>query len=231
MTRGLSNLATTIALALALALAVTACGGGASASAAPSASGGKLLPAGTYTSLAFTPAVTYTVPDGWENLTDTRAYFQLRPYGSEVAGIHLFANPLASLQDAVCTSAPDLAVGKTSTDLVAWIRARPGLVVSSPAMTTVGGLPGVSIDVGIKDGWTESCPFANGNPTVPLFNGGDAGYHWIVVGNERLRLYVLDLPAGGTLVVDIDAFDGTLMDGLIGQGLPIVKSLTFKTGS
>jgi len=226
MIRGLSTLAATVALAL----AVTACGGTA-ASAAPSASGGKPLPAGTYTSLAFTPAVTYTVPDGWEKVTDSAAYFQVRPYGSEVAGLHLFSSPLAALQDAACTSAPDLTVGKTSSELVAWIRARPGLVVSNPAMTTVGGLPGVSIDIGIKDGWAESCPFAGGNPTVPLFNGGDAGYHWIVVGNERLRLYLLDLPGGGTVVVDIDAFDGTLIDQLIGQALPIVKSMTFKTGS
>jgi hypothetical protein len=215
----------------ALALIAVACGGSGAATAAPSSDGGKLLPAGTYSSLAFQPTVAYTLPDGWENPVDRPGYLQLRPFGSEVAGIHLFRNPLAAVQDAACTSAADTTVGTTSTDLVKWIQDRPGLTVSTPALATVGGLTGQMIDVGLKDGWNQSCPFAGGLPTVPLFNGGDAGYHWIVVGNERLRLYLLDLPGGGTLVVDVDAFDGTLISGLLDQANPIVKSLQVKTGS
>ncbi len=221
-----------LALVLALAaLAVAACGGSGAATAAPSASGGKALPAGTYSSLGFLPTATYTLPDGWEIPVDRAAYLEMRPFGSEIAGIHFFATPKAAIQDAACTSAPDTTVGTTSTELVKWIRERPGLTVSPPAMVTIGGLPGQMIDVGIKEGWTTSCPFAGGLPTVPLFNGGDAGYHWIVVGNERLRLYLLDLPGGGTVVVDVDAFDGSVFDGLLNQAIPIVKSLQFKTGS
>lgn len=225
MIRGLSS----IVLAAAVGVLVAACGGssGTSASVAPSAAARPPLPAGTYTSSAFTPAVTYTVPDGWEKVADSASYLQLVPAGSDIAGIYLFRNPVAASQDPACPDQPEPGVGATSSELVKWIRERPGLTVSSPAMVNVGGLPGISVDVGIKEGWTQSCAFANGSPTVPLFNGGAAGYHWVVYGDERMRLYLLDLPGGGTVVVNVNTVDGALIDQLIADALPIVKSMSF----
>lgn len=211
---------------LLFAMLVTACGGS-TATSDPSASLIPPLAAGAHTSTAFQPPLTFSVPDGWELANDTPTYLQLRPAGSDVAGIHLFRNAVAASQDPACPSDPELGVGNTSSELVAWMRGLPGLVVSTPAMATVGGLPGVSVDIGIREDWTQSCPFANGNPTVPLFNSNGAGYHWIVVGNERLRLYLVDLPSGGTILIDVDAFDGTLFDSLIGAALPIVRSFEF----
>jgi len=64
---------------------------------------------------------------------------------------------------------------------------------------------------------------------VPLITSKTAGYHWIIVGNERLRLYVLDLPGGGTVIVDVDAYDGTQYDALIKSAAPIVRSMQFAT--
>jgi hypothetical protein len=219
-----------LAVAIPLAVIVTACGGasgGRSATPVPSGPVASPLTAGTHTSTAFQPAVTYTVPDGWTKPTDAAVYMQLQPAGSEVTGIHFFRNALAASQDPTCPSQPQPGVGKTASELVAWIRTLPGLTVSTPAMVTVGGLPGLAIDVAIKPGWTQSCPFANGNPTVALLSGGGAGYHWIVVGNERLRLSVLDTTDGGTVITDVDAFDGTLFEQLIASSLPVIKSLHF----
>lgn len=220
-------------LLIVLAVAVAACGGAAPPAGPQQTASGpapSALPAGTYTSTAFQPPVTFTVPDGWEKVADTAPYLQLRPLGSDVAGIHLFRDAVAASQDAACPAEAEPGVGRTSTELVAWLRARPGLVVSTPAMATVGGLRGLSVDVAIKGDWTESCPFANGAPTVPLIWGGSAGYRWIIVGNERLRMYVLDLPDGGTVIVDVDAFEGSLIDALIERAVPIIRSFQFKTG-
>ncbi len=109
-----------------------------------------------------------------------------------------------------------------------WIRARPGLVVGDPVPVTLGGLAGLQLDIAIVAGWTPSCPFANGLPTVALFVGStDANFRWVVAGSERLRLTVLDVPGAGIVVVDIDAFDGSLMDGLLPAAAPIVGSLKF----
>jgi hypothetical protein len=211
---------------LALLLAVTACGGS-SASPAAGSPTATAMPAGTYTSTLFQPAVTFTVPDGWAMPLDTPPYLQLIPAGSEVLGIHLFRDPVAASQDPACPATPEPGVGTTSTELVAWLRGRPGLVVGTPVMATVGGLRGVSIDVAIRNGWTTSCPFAGGSPTVPLITSKTAAYHWVIVGNERLRFYVLDLPGGGTVIVDVDAYDGTQYDALIRSAAPIVRSMQF----
>lgn len=214
--------------ALITAALVAGCGAlGASPTPAPTAPR-VALPAGTYTSTAFRPPVSFTLPDGWLIAGDAPDYLSLQPAASDAVGIHLFRSPQAASQDAECPITPAPNVGPTAAELVDWIVARPGLVVSDPVPVTVGGLAGLGIDVGIVEGWTASCPFADGLPTVPLFVGaGDSTFRWVVAGSERLRLAVLDVPGQGTVVVDIDAFDGTLMDDLLADATPIVSSMTF----
>jgi hypothetical protein len=212
-------------LTLALTLIVAACSSATSES--PSAPAESTLPAGSHTSTVFQPAVTFTVPDGWVLATDSAGYLQLRPAGQDLLGIHLFRGVSAASQDLACPTDPQPGVGTSSIELVAWIRGLDGLTVSSPAMVTVGGRRGSSIDIGIVSGWTRSCPFANGVPTVPLLVDQGTGLRWVIAGGERLRLYVLDLPDGGALIVDIDDFDGSQLTAFMGVALPIVTSLQF----
>jgi hypothetical protein len=193
----------------------------------PGASQAAGLPAGRYASQRFSPAATFTLPAGWEIATDAPNYLQLRPAGSDVIGIHVFRDPLPRSQDLACPETAEPGIGTTSAGLVQWLRERPGLVASDPKIVSVGGLRGSEIDVGIRDGWTASCPFADGTPTVPFVVDGNGGYGWVIAGNERLRLSVLDVPGGGTVIVDVDAFDGRLMDQLIADAAPIVGSLSF----
>jgi hypothetical protein len=215
------------AVLIVVAVLATACSGGAaSPSSAPAASA---LPAGTYTSAALGPTLTFTLPDGWETGPDQSGYLRIRPAGDEVVGIHLFRDPVAMSQAASCPLEAEPGVGRSSIDLAKWIRERPGLVVGQPAMATVGGLRGTAIDIGIADGWRPSCPFAQGLPTVPLIFQPPDGYRWIVAGSERLRLYLLDVPGGGLVIVDIDAFDGTRWEAILEAAAPIVRSFSFAT--
>jgi hypothetical protein len=186
------------------------------------------MPAGTYTSVSFQPTVTFTVPDGWVRQEDSRLYLSLYPADNDLIGIHLFRDPRAASQDASCPAEPEAGVGGTSSELATWIAGRPGLVVGAPTMATVGGLRGVAIDVALKGDWTQACPFSNGVPAVPLINSPDID-HWVVVGNERLRLFLLDLPGGGVVAVDVDAFDGTQIEDLLARSNSIVRSLQFAT--
>jgi hypothetical protein len=202
---------------------------GAPTGATPAPTPPPALAPGTYTSAAFQPAVTYTVPSGWRVASDSSDYFALQPVNSEVTGIHFFGDPLAASQDPTCPTTAEPGVGTLSLELATWIRRLPGIVASSPRMVTVGGLRGVELDLALNTGWTASCPFANGVPTVPLFVGADGSLRWVVAGNERLRLDLLDVPGGGTVVVDVDAFDGTLFDELLAAATPIVQSLSFAT--
>jgi hypothetical protein len=212
-----------------VAALLAGCAGAPSAATPVPTPAPSVLPAGTYTSAAFQPAVTYTVPTGWRIASDSSDYFALQPGDSEITGIHFFRDPLAASQDAACPTTPEPGVGKLSLELATWIRGLPGIIASSPRIVTTGGLRGVELDLALNTGWTASCPFANGVPTVPLFVGADGSLRWVVAGNERLRVALLDVPGGGTVVVDVDAFDGTLMDGLVAAAAPIVQSLSFAT--
>jgi hypothetical protein len=208
---------------LVTAMIAAACSGS-TPTASPAASA---LPPGTYTSKVFGPQVTFTVPAGWAVPTDSTTYFQLAPAGSDVVGIHLFRDPVAASQDPACPESSEPGVGRTALELSTWIRGRPGLTVSAPKLVTVGGLHGTELGLAIADGWTASCSFANGLPTVPLFVGANGEYRWVVAGSERLRLDLLDVPGGGTLVVDVDAFDGSFYADLVAAATPIVASLRF----
>lgn len=216
-----------LVLAAAIGLAVSACGGS-SATPAPSDARPTAMPAGTYTSAAFTPAVTYTVPDGWVPVADNAGYLGLQPNNADTVGVYLFHEAQAASQDAQCSAAAQAGVGTTSLAMSNWIRSLPGLQVSTPALATIGGFPATSLDITVKSGWTTSCPFADGLPAVPLIYSSVID-HWVVVGNEKLRLYLVDVPGQGTVLVDIDAFDGTQFDALIAAAVPVVKSMTFAT--
>lgn len=186
------------------------------------------MPAGTHTSSAFRPPITYTLPSGWLIADDAPDYFALEPVSSDAIGIRVFRSPRAASQDPACPIAAAPGVGTTAGSLVDWIRALPGLVASDTVPVTLGGLAGLRLDVAIIGGWMPSCPFAGGVPTVSLFVGAsDASFRWVVAGSERLQLSVLDVPGAGTIVVDVDAFDGSLMDGLVPAATPIVGSLKF----
>lgn len=198
---------------------------GAAASAAPS--GPQPLAPGTYTTASFVPTVSYTVPPGWTNPTDSAAYVNLMPVGDESNGIHLFHNPEALAQASDCPTSAEPGVGTSSLELVTWIRSLKGLSVSQPALATIGGLSATSIDIAIAPTWTQSCPFANGLPTVPLLFGAAQQLRWVVAGSERLRLHLVDVPGQGTVIVDLDSFDGTGFAGLLSTAAPIVKSLSF----
>lgn len=219
MIRGLASLA--------LLLAVAACGG----SATPPVAGAPTAPAiviGPYTTTAFRPTFTLTLPDGWVIAADTNIYFAANPAETNLIGLYVFRDVVAASQDPACPTIAEPGVGRTSTELVAWMRGNKGLVVGAPVMASVGGLRGTQVDVAIAPGWTQSCPFANGLPTVPLLTDG-TGLRWVMAGSERLRLYVLDLPTGGTVIVDLDAFDGDLYAPLIELAAPAVKSIQFAT--
>jgi hypothetical protein len=213
-----------------LATLLAGCAAAAPPSGSPPEPTGVVLDPGTYSTRSFGEPLTFTLPAGWENPSETELYLLLRPAGSDLAGVHVFLDPLAASQDPACPAlaAPD--VGASAAELSAWIRLRPGLAVVGPTPVSLGGLSGFLLDIGIRAGWSASCPFANGLPTVPLITKGGNGYHWVVAGNERLRLYLLDRPGGGTVAVDIDAFDGRLFDDLVRDAQPVVDSFSFTGG-
>jgi hypothetical protein len=212
-------------LSLAAVLVLAGCSG--SVGSSPTIAPETPLAAGQHGSTVFQPAVTFTVPDGWVLADDSASYLQVRPADQDTLGIHLFRDAKAASQDPSCPVTPAPGVGTSSVELLAWLRGLDGLVVTPPALVTVGGLRGSSVDIAIKSGWTASCPFANGLPTVPLLVEEGIGLRWVMAGGERLRLYLLDLPSGGTVLIDVDDFVGDQLSAFLGVAVPVVTSMTF----
>jgi hypothetical protein len=63
-------------------------------------------------------------------------------------------------------------------------------------------------------------------PAVPLIQDGSRSALWHIWGTERIRLYLLDLPGGGNVVVAVDALD-TDSAALFDLCEPVIRSIRF----
>jgi hypothetical protein len=143
-------------------------------------------------------------------------------------GIYLMHDPTIASQD--CEESSEPGVGRSVSDLVAWLETAPGLVVSDPTPVTVGGLEGMRLDIEIDPGWKRTCFFSEPLPAVPLIFNGAAplgGYHWAILPDVSLRWFILD-SEDGIIIVNVEDDPGRLShDDLIDTATPIVESFAF----
>lgn len=184
------------------------------------------LRAGTYRSTLLEPTISYTLPAGWQLYADTRTWFELVPQGPDNRSINVFVRPKAPKMMTGCVAVADETVGPTASDLLAWLAAHPALEVSKPKAATVAGLPGTVVDVALDYRWTKYCPWHSmGAATSMLLFGDDGSDILPVTSTSHSRLYVADLPTGGTLVIDVDHHNGWDLDSFQAAAQPIVQSI------
>lgn len=207
-----------------------------------------IVEAGSYSSQYFVPAVqagaptradfgalAYTVPAGWANSADWPSMYEIMRGPSYSAGgvnegvvtpdaITLLARPSAASLDG-CTEAAESGVGTDRADLTAWILAHPGLSVTERPAITVDGLQASVLDLAVADDWTETCDTVNPFVAAPVFIGD---YHWALAKGDRMRVILLDLPAGTTVAITVDAEDPATFDTLVAETMPIVETFDFK---
>lgn len=183
------------------------------------------LEEGTYTSQRFEPALTFTVPAGWNNPWDTRGAFDLWTPGwsdgyPEDPGSYLLDHPGLSVRrdprpDEGCSPNADATVGTSAIEVATWVANHPAIAAGAPSPVEVGGLTGYQLDVSLADTWRESCP--GGPAAVWLFEDLYLNEH---PGFATMRLILLDLPDGGSVLI---AIDGTQVDA----AMPVVRSFVF----
>ena len=207
------------------------------------------LDAGTYKSQFIAPrldptadwvpdfgALTYTVPDGWANaddwpstfsLTPSRDYALATPENLEVSdSIFLFTHPVPMSQDTPCSGQPDLDVGWTVADQIAFIRQVPGLVTSEPTEMTVGGHAAQWLDVSLDPAWTAGCPDVE--PVVEFLLQARDRFGIGSPGDDRQRLILVDLGDGDILGIQIYSSDPADFEGFVAEAMPIVSSFAFE---
>ena len=176
---------------------------------------GPLEP-GAHRSRLFIPPIDYIIPldspVAWDNPEDRPGTFTLHPAGPDTDAIFFFRD--VRVLTGECNPMFNEGVGNTAHEIADWMEANPGLIVNNRQPATHGGLRGVLLDVSASGTYTTLCPeesrgYPAGVPIVPLFAGAGSGeLTWYVGGDEQMRLYLLDMPGGGNLVISIDAMTG-----------------------
>ena len=209
-----------------------------------------IVEAGTYQSQYFDPdaptndearpdfgALTWTVPDGWANSADWPSMFEIMRAAMYDAGgvnegaivpdvITLLGRPAAAQLHAGCPEGvPEPGVGTDRASLAAWVLAHPGLVATQAPDATIDGLTATVIDLEIAADWTETCDEVNPFVAAPLFVGD---YHWAIGRNDRMRLILVDLPAGTTVAITVDVEEVATFDALVSEAMPIIETFDFE---
>jgi hypothetical protein len=198
------------------------------------------LTAGTYTSRAMQPTLTYTVPSGWFNKFDQARGYGLLPETPEnMNSLNTGGYGITTIEAQIdlvvaradCVEEPEPGVGTTASAMVQALAARPGLDTTEPAPVTIGGLAGYTIDIRMEPTWKTTCPFSEGQPTVPLVLDGEAapgtGLHWTVgpvSDGSFTRYFILDIPGGGTVLISPGG-----PPSFITEATPIIQSFAFAT--
>ncbi len=231
-----------------LAVLVTACGSASAASTGPADSNAKAqaggaqpapacpnphggtclgpLPAGTFTTTTFSPAITYTVPTGWTNGEDLPGNFLLQLAGdARYVGIYRDANAPYK-----CEEHPDPDVGQSVADYTRWLRRHPLLHVTKPRPVTVGGLHGVVMDISKAPGTKgKGCTFGENTGAVAFIVGGrgPASLHHVILDEPgfKERLYLLRYKRGN-VAIEVGP-EGTSLDAYLREVTPIIQSLRF----
>jgi hypothetical protein len=211
--------------------------GSPSASACPNPNGGTcagLLEPGPHRSGQFIPPIDYIIPPdppiAWDNPEDRPGVFTLHPAGPETDAIFFFRDVRVFTEG--CDPRFDETVGNTAGEIAAWMEANPGLIATNVQPVTHGGLRGVQLDLAASGTYTTDCPndgktYPDELPILPLFGGAGSGdLAWFIGGDERIRLYLLDMPGGGNIVIGIDAIGGDF-ETLLETTQRVLDSITF----
>lgn len=192
------------------------------------------LAAGPGESRSFAYPFSYTIPasGSWRSMEDYPFVVGIQPRGAKPGdGIAVWGAVYVAAQDAACSESPDPGRGHKAADFIDLLTTHPGIVASTPAAVTIGGLKGSLVDVALAPSWKTACPFSAGEPFVPFVTDskpGPPGLHQGIPPAARSRLIFLDAKDGETILIYIDSADGTTFDAIVAQSMPIVESFVFK---
>jgi hypothetical protein len=174
----------------------------------------------------FEAPFTYTLPPGW-TVSNGDWWFRLSP--PEVPegwnDFYVFSSFVPARSD--CSDRPERGVGWSSDAMTSWLSTHPALDATTPREVTLGGATGSWVDVQLADDWDYTCPdgYMGGLSLVTGEPENSFG-KWSIVPNEKIRFYVLDVPASDTVTIVIST-DVSDFNDAIDLAAPIVESFKF----
>jgi len=123
---------------------------------------------------------------------------------------------------------PEPDVGRSVEDIVSWMTSHPGLATTTPQDISVGGLGGQMLDVGLAESWTEPCSWEGTRPMLAILTGSGLNQLGrVVVGDLRVRLYLLATQDGTVTIKVTDVPGGETLEEYLAEVVPIIDSFTF----
>jgi hypothetical protein len=152
------------------------------------------LPAGTYSTTRFQPALTYTVPDEWDNEEDLTGNFLLLPPGGDLAGVDAGTSDYIGVYTSVtpdpgCAAGPDSLLPQA---IAMCLAQNPTLQTTEPKAVDIGGLKGDVLDITATSGGGS---LIDGIPPSDFEHGIGPGL--------TIRLYLLEF-GSGSLAIEVD---------------------------
>jgi hypothetical protein len=169
----------------------------------------------------FKAPFTYTLPPGWTVTGDAARYFALSTSDAPSADFYVFSSVVAARSD--CSDRPKRDVGSSSDAMTTWLSTHPALDATTPRAVTLGGASGSWVDVQLANDWTQTCPTG----LVLVTGRPDGPQTWAIRADEKMRFYVLDLPAGDTVTIVIAAPHASDFQDVIDRAAPVVESFDF----
>ncbi len=186
------------------------------------------LAAGTHSTSSVVSPVWFTVPDGWSKTLDVPGSMNLEREGQSDAFVAVWPDFQIASQT-VCTGQPEPGLGRGVVDLLTFLVNHPGLAVTAPDPTVLGGLPGVVLDVRRDGSWSGPCPDG-----VNLFTHqgtiNDIGRE-LLEGSWVERLWLLDGPNAHVTSVAVKAPNPDALDAFVEIATPVIESFAFVRGS
>jgi hypothetical protein len=196
------------------------------------------LEAGTYETSVFAPALRYSVPQGWVNAEDLPGNFWLYRSVDSQDGLEggsyigVYSGIRASSASDDCAEEAEADVGTSPEELAAWFRSRPGLRVTRPKQVEVGGLDGLAVDITLRGGYRDTCPWSEGQPVVPLIIGsGISHLYHVVLPGLTVRLVFLSWEDSNVTIEITSVHEQLAAQRYFALAAPIVDSFEFAGGS
>jgi len=183
-------------------------------------------------------ALAFTVPSGWAAYTDYPDVFGLTPLDQYVAFdgedcydcagdrdlITVLGQPGAATEDCLEANVPG--IGSDRRALLDWLLGHPGLQITPPENSTIGGFPASSFFVEASEDWTGTCDEENPFEAVPIFYRQDS-YHWALNVGMRYHVTLVDLDDGSTVAIVVDTADDADLESFVETARPIIESFEF----
>jgi hypothetical protein len=185
------------------------------------------LTAGEHATVSFERPFTFTVPDGWTNNLDRYRAYQFVSSQAPDSEFIVWTRAAPQAQTPDCSPAREPGFGTTTEEWLRFLASRPGLEVTEPTTTDLGGRTLTSVQVTAKPTWTALC-FDNTSPAVLLVTDTEdpPTRGKLVAVDGQGYLGFVDV-GGETVVIWVDGTKGAPFAHMLALAMPVIESIRF----